>query len=156
MAVEVCAYYKKQGKTLYEGLMQVFEKYGYYREGLRSLTLKGKEGAEQIQRILASFRSEKLTSLGTLKIASSEDYLTSLRVSGNGEEKIDLPKSNVLKYIFEDGTWVCLRPSGTEPKVKFYFGVNSTSLEESKRKLQQLEKDFMDLVNQKIAAVTRK
>ncbi|CAH2713635.1 Phosphoglucomutase [Neobacillus rhizosphaerae] len=150
LATEVCAYYKKQGMTLYEGMMQVFEKYGYYQEGLRSLTLKGKQGAEMIQRILASFRQEPLTSLGSFKTASKEDYLTSLRVTKNIEEKMELPKSNVLKYTFEDGTWVCLRPSGTEPKVKFYFGVNSHGLEESKSKLQAIEKAFMELVDQKI------
>jgi phosphoglucomutase len=154
LATEVCAYYKKQGLSLYEGMMQVFEKYGYYQEGLRSLTLKGKEGAEQIQRILASFRSEPFKELSGLSIASSEDYLTGIRISGIDEEKIDLPKSNVLKYTFEDGSWVCLRPSGTEPKVKFYFGVNSSSLEESKQKLEMIEKDFMALVDQKIAEVS--
>lgn len=154
LATEVCAYYKKQGKSLYEGLMQVFDKYGYYLEGLRSLTLKGKEGAEQIQRILASFRAEPITNLGGLQIATSEDYQTGLRVTSKGEEKIDLPKSNVLKYTFTDGSWICLRPSGTEPKVKFYFGVNSESLEESKRKLQELEKNFMELVDEKVKMVS--
>lgn len=155
LATEVCAFYKKQGFSLYEGMMQVFEKYGYYQEGLRSLTLKGKEGAEMIQRILASFRSEPLTKLGALTTATSEDYLTGIRVTKNGEEKIDLPKSNVLKYTFEDGSWVCLRPSGTEPKVKFYFGVNSDSLEASRKKLQTIEKDFMDVVEQKIKLVEK-
>ncbi|MCM2533794.1 phospho-sugar mutase [Neobacillus pocheonensis] len=153
LATEVCAFYKKQGISLYEGMLQVFEKYGYYQEGLRSLTLKGKEGAEMIQRILASFRSEPLTSLGALTTAISEDYLTSIRVTKNGEEKIDLPKSNVLKYTFEDGSWVCLRPSGTEPKVKFYFGVNSDSLNASRKKLEAIKKDFMELVDQKIEMV---
>lgn len=153
LATEVCAYYKKQGLTLYEGMMQVFEKYGYYQEGLRSLTLKGKEGAEMIQRILASFRSEPLTGLGSLKTAVTEDYLTGSRTIDNREEKIDLPKSNVLKYVFEDGSWVCLRPSGTEPKVKFYFGVNSKTLEDSRSKLRTIEKDFMDLVDQKVKQV---
>jgi phosphoglucomutase len=153
LATEVCAYYKKQGVSLYEGLMQVFEKYGYYQEGLRSLTLKGKEGAEMIQQILASFRSEPLKSLGSLTVQSSEDYQTSVRQTGGGTETIDLPKSNVLKYIFEDGSWVCLRPSGTEPKVKFYFGVKSTSLEESKQKLNEVCQNFMDLVDQKMKKV---
>jgi phosphoglucomutase len=150
LATEVCAFYKKQGVSLYEGLMQVFKKYGFYQEGLRSLTLKGKEGAETIQRILASFRQEPITTLGALTLSTSEDYLTSIRVNANGEQIIDLPKSNVLKYTFTDGSWVCLRPSGTEPKVKFYFGVNSDSLEASKQKLQEIEKDFMDLVNDKM------
>ncbi len=154
LAVEVCAHYKKQGKSLYEGLLQVFEKYGYYQEGLRSLTLKGKEGAEQIQQILASFRSEPIKKLGDLTISISEDYLTSIRQTTNGEDKIDLPKSNVLKYTFTDGSWVCLRPSGTEPKVKFYFGVNSDSLAESKNKLLEIENNFMALVDDKIKMVT--
>lgn len=153
LATEVCAFYKKQGMSLYEGLMQVFEKYGYYQEGLRSLTLKGKEGAETIQQLLASFRAEPITSLGTLAAATAEDYLTSTRVTNKGKESIDLPKSNVLKYTFEDGSWVCLRPSGTEPKVKFYFGVNSNSLEESKAKLKTIENDFMALVNNKMKMV---
>ncbi|WHY87615.1 phospho-sugar mutase [Neobacillus novalis] len=153
LATEVCAYYKKQGMSLYEGLMQVFNKYGYYQEGLRSLTLKGKEGAEMIQLLLASFREEPLTSLGSFKTDVTEDYLTGIRVTKGKEEKIDLPKSNVLKYIFEDGSWVCLRPSGTEPKVKFYFGVNSNSLEESKTKLNSIEKAFMEFVEQKIEMV---
>jgi phosphoglucomutase len=150
LATEVCAYYKSQGLSLYEGLMQVFEKYGYYLEGLRSLTLKGKDGAEMIQRILASFRSEPLKTLGGLTVQTTEDYLTGIRVTLNGSEKIDLPKSNVLKYTFDDGSWVCLRPSGTEPKVKFYFGVNSEKFEISKGKLQKIEKDFMEFVDQKI------
>lgn len=150
LSVEVCAYYKKQGLSLYEGLMQVFEKYGYYLEGLRSLTLKGKEGAEMIQEILTSFRSNGLKSLGDLKVEFSEDYLTGIRVTKNGTEKIDLPKSNVLKYGFEDGSWVCLRPSGTEPKVKFYFGVNSKNHDESKQKLQEIENHFMAVVDEKI------
>jgi phosphoglucomutase len=150
LATEVCAYYKSQGLSLYEGLMQVFEKYGYYLEGLRSLTLKGKDGAEMIQRILASFRSEPLKTLGGLTVQTTEDYLTGIRVTLNGSEKIDLPKSNVLKYTFDDGSWVCLRPSGTEPKVKFYFGVNSEKYEESNVKLQKIEKDFMEFVDQKI------
>ena len=153
LATEVCAFYKKQGMSLYDGLIQVFEKYGYYQEGLRSLTLKGKEGAETIQQLLASFRAEPITRLGTLAASTVEDYLASTRVTDKGLETIDLPKSNVLKYTFEDGSWVCLRPSGTEPKVKFYFGVNSNSLEESKAKLKAIENDFMALVDNKMKLV---
>jgi phosphoglucomutase len=156
LAIEVCAYYKKQGMSLYDGMLQVFAKYGYYLEGLRSLTLKGKEGAEMIQELLTSFRSTPLTGLGSFVTASSEDYLTSIRQNGEDREKIDLPKSNVLKYVFEDGSWVCLRPSGTEPKVKFYFGVNSSSLEESKQKLALIEQEFMALVDEKIELVSKK
>lgn len=150
LATEVCAFYKKQGLSLFDGMMKVFEKYGYYQEGLRSITLKGKEGAEVIQDLLASFRKESITTLGSLRTVSMEDYLTGIKLTNNHEEKILLPKSNVLKYTFEDGTWICIRPSGTEPKVKFYFGVNSVSLADSKRKLDEVEKEFMDLVERKL------
>ncbi|MEH7301111.1 phospho-sugar mutase [Neobacillus drentensis] len=153
LATEVCAFYKKQGLSLYNGMIQVFEKYGFYQEGLRSLTLKGIEGAEMIQSLLASFRMDPLTNLGSLKTATTEDYLTGIRLTNKKEEKIQLPKSNVLKYIFEDGTWICIRPSGTEPKVKFYFGVNSERLEDSKLKLQAVEKDFMDVVERKMKMI---
>jgi phosphoglucomutase len=153
LATEVCAFYKKQNMSLYDGLIQVFEKYGYFQEGLRSLTLKGKEGAEMIQQILASFREQPLELLGNLAVRSSEDYLSSIRQVDNRTETINLPKSNVLKYTFEDGSWICLRPSGTEPKVKFYMGVNGKSLEESKQKLQKIQDDFMALVDQKMNMV---
>jgi phosphoglucomutase len=156
LATEVCAYYKKQGITMYEALINIFEKYGYYFEGLRSLTLKGKEGAVAIQEILASFRSEKLDQIGSFKIVAVEDYLTSIRKSEQGTETIELPKSNVIKYIFADGSWLCLRPSGTEPKVKFYFGVNGQNMDETKQKLAELEQAFMGLVDQKVKLVTEK
>ncbi|WP_442599003.1 phospho-sugar mutase [Neobacillus sp. D3-1R] len=154
LATEVCAYYQNMGITVYEGLMNIYKKYGYYLEGLRSLTLKGKEGAETIQAILTSFRNENLKKLGSFNIVAAEDYLTSKRETSKGTEDILLPKSNVLKYIFEDGSWICLRPSGTEPKVKFYFGVNGENMEETKQKLTELEQVFMDLVDQKLKLVS--
>ncbi|HYK71632.1 MAG TPA: phospho-sugar mutase, partial [Pseudoneobacillus sp.] len=107
-----------------------------------------------IQAILTSFRNENLKNIGSFNIVASEDYLTSKRKTSNGTENIHLPKSNVLKYIFEDDSWVCLRPSGTEPKVKFYFGVNGENMEETKRKLSELEQAFMNLVDQKLAIVS--
>jgi phosphoglucomutase len=150
LAVEVCAYYKKQGMTMYEALGQIFETYGYYREGLKSLTLKGKEGEEQIQSILSSFRQSPPVSMGGQKIVSQEDYKKSERTNLDTKaiEQIALPKSNVLKYFLEDGSWFCLRPSGTEPKVKFYFGVKAASEEESINKLQAMEQDLMQQVNE--------
>ncbi|UII56768.1 phospho-sugar mutase [Cytobacillus spongiae] len=157
LATEVCASYEKQGKSLYDALLDLFEEYGYYQEGLRSLTLKGKEGAEKIQQTLASFRNEPLKKLGDLRVAVAEDYLLGLRMTADGkEENISLPKSNVLKYVFEDGSWVCLRPSGTEPKIKFYFGVNSSSLTESHEKLSALEAEFMKTVEEKMNGVASK
>jgi phosphoglucomutase len=148
LAVEVCAFYKKQGVTLYEALMQLFAKYGYYREGLQSLTLKGKEGAEQIQALLAAFRDHPPVAMAGKKIVVREDYKTSERIDTNTGEKnvITLPKSNVLKYFLEDGSWFCIRPSGTEPKVKFYFGVKGSSLEDSNQQLQQLSSAVMEQV----------
>ncbi|WP_099353312.1 phospho-sugar mutase [Fredinandcohnia onubensis] len=149
LAVEVCAFYKNKGMTMYEGLMEIFEKYGYYREGLESLTLKGKEGAEQINNLLASFRSEPPTIVAGRKVTLIEDYKESVRtnVVETKKEEITLPKSNVLKYFLEEGTWFCLRPSGTEPKVKFYFGVKGSSLEDSQQALNDISKDVMEQVH---------
>ncbi|MGE7761321.1 phospho-sugar mutase [Peribacillus sp. NPDC097895] len=145
LAVEVCAYYKKQGLTLYEGLLNVFEKYGFYLEGLRSLTLKGIEGAKQISGILNQFRQNPPAQIAGTQVVIEEDYLSSIKRSlpSNDEERIELPKSNVLKYFLEDGTWVCLRPSGTEPKIKFYFGVQGKSMPEAESKLAEVMADFM-------------
>lgn len=149
LAVEVCAYYKNKGITMYEGLMEIFEKYGYYREGLESLTLKGKEGAEQINNLLASFRSEPPTVVAGRKVTRIEDYKESIRtnVEEGQKEEITLPKSNVLKYFLEDGTWFCFRPSGTEPKVKFYFGTKGNSLKDSQNTLNSISSDVMEQVH---------
>ncbi|MED4454116.1 phospho-sugar mutase [Metabacillus fastidiosus] len=155
LAVEVCAYYKQKGLTLYEGLLGIFEQYGFYKEGLQSLTLKGKEGAEQIGRILQSFRTNPPEEMADKKIISLEDYKTQQKTdltTGNFEA-IALPSSNVLKYILEDGSWFCLRPSGTEPKVKFYFGVKGTTLVESEENLRKLEAGVMERVHEIIAAL---
>ena len=152
VAAEVAAFYKSKGMTLYEGLLEVFEQYGYYQEGLESLTLKGKEGAEQIVSLLAEFREQPPMEAAGLRVHSVEDYQTSVRTYlDKGEsEKIDLPTSNVLKYKLEDGSWFCLRPSGTEPKVKFYFGVNSDNLENSKNKLEELRTSVMSKVHERL------
>ncbi|MGE7876582.1 phospho-sugar mutase [Peribacillus muralis] len=147
-AVEVCAYYKKQGLTLYEGLLNVFEKYGFYLEGLRSLTLKGIEGAKQISGILNQFRENPPAQIAGSRVIIVEDYQSSKKrtLPSNAEELIELPKSNVLKYFLEDGTWVCLRPSGTEPKIKFYFGVQGKTMSEAESKLSAVMTNFMDQI----------
>ncbi|WP_226659426.1 phospho-sugar mutase [Pseudalkalibacillus hwajinpoensis] len=152
VAAEVAAFYKSKGMTLYEGLLEVFEQYGYYQEGLESLTLKGKEGAEKIVSLLAKFREEPPTEAAGITIQSVEDYETSKRtyLKEGESEPIDLPTSNVLKYKLEDGSWFCLRPSGTEPKVKFYFGVNGDNLENSQRKLAELRKSVMSKVQDRL------
>ncbi|HEO8419457.1 TPA: phospho-sugar mutase [Yersinia enterocolitica] len=147
-ATEVAAYYKAKGLTLYEGLLEIFSKYGYYQEGLESLTLKGKDGAEQISYIMDTFRKFPIEEVNGLKVTSVEDYLTSKKVEGLTESLINLPKSNVIKYYLEDGSWFCLRPSGTEPKAKFYFSVKSQSLELSMKKLLDIKEAVMNKVDE--------
>ncbi|MES5883771.1 MULTISPECIES: phospho-sugar mutase [unclassified Bacillus cereus group] len=145
-ACEVAAYYKSQGKTLYDGLLEVFEKYGFFREDLVSLTLKGKDGAEQIQEMMATFRENPPKEVAGLTVVAVEDYKASIVTSlqDGHKEEIHLPKSNVLKYQLEDGSWFCLRPSGTEPKIKFYFGVQDSSLQNSEQKLLTIKEDIMN------------
>lgn len=156
LSVEVAAYYKKKGLTMYQGLLEIFKEYGYYKEGLQSLTLKGKEGAEQIQSILQSFRTNPPAEVAGKKIVAIEDYKSSERqdVVAGTKEEINLPGSNVLKYILDDQSWFCVRPSGTEPKAKFYFGVKGETLEQSEQELAALEAGVMDKVNELIAALT--
>jgi phosphoglucomutase len=152
-AAEVAAYYKSKGKTLYEGLLEIFEKYGFYQEGLQTITLKGKDGAEKIAMLMNAFREEKVMEMAGSKVTVIEDYLNSVRVDfkGNFESQIDLPESNVLKYYLADGSWFCLRPSGTEPKAKFYFGVKGESFEASQGKLEALQQAVMNKVNEILA-----
>ncbi|MCQ5363565.1 phospho-sugar mutase [Anoxybacillus salavatliensis] len=145
-AAEVAAYYKAQGKTLYEGLMDIFEKYGYYKESLRSLTLKGKEGAERIAHIMSSFRSQPLREVAGVAVVAVEDYAVGKRWENGTEQSLRLPRSNVLKYELANGSWFCVRPSGTEPKAKFYFGVKGKSQQESDALLAELEQAVMSLV----------
>ncbi|PEL82497.1 phospho-sugar mutase [Bacillus wiedmannii] len=145
-ACEVAAYYKAQGKTLYDGLLEVFEKYGFFREDLVSLTLKGKDGAEQIQEMMATFRENPKKEVAGFTVVAVEDYKASVitTLQDGNKEEIHLPKSNVLKYKLEDGSWFCLRPSGTEPKIKFYFGVQDDSLQNSEQKLLTIKEDIMN------------
>ena len=156
LAVEVCAFYKKQGKSLYDGLLELYQTFGFYREGLKSLTLKGKEGAEQIAAILSTFREQPPLSIAGKDVVSAEDYLTGKRtlLKENKTEMIDLPTSNVLKYFLEDGSWFCLRPSGTEPKVKFYFAVKGPTNEDSEALLHQLTDEVMKKIDDIVKATS--
>lgn len=145
---EVAAYYKNQGKSLYDALLEIFEEYGYFKESLESLTLKGKDGAEQIAKILEDFRENPPKEVAGKTIVAVEDYKTSIRKEfSNGKlSPISLPKSNVLKYFLEDGSWFCVRPSGTEPKCKFYFSVVGQSLKDSEEKVNRLQTAVMEKV----------
>ncbi|WP_026679365.1 phospho-sugar mutase [Fictibacillus gelatini] len=148
LAAEVAAYYKSRGRTLYEALHEVFEKYGFYKEDLVSLTLKGMQGAEEINHIMSSFRENPPLGIAGKKVATIEDYIVSKRtnVAQGTTEPIDLPTSNVLKYILDDESWFCLRPSGTEPKIKFYFGVKEDSMEKSEQAIESLKNDVLKQV----------
>jgi phosphoglucomutase len=155
MGAEMAAYYKKQGKTLYDALTDVYEKYGYYKEGLESLTLKGKSGAEQIVNLLAGFRADLPLEINGQKMDVTEDYQASIRytIESDSNDDIILPKSNVLKYKLADGSWFCVRPSGTEPKIKFYFGVQAKSNEKANEALASLKQAVMDLVHERMQKV---
>ncbi|AJD90613.1 phosphoglucomutase [Jeotgalibacillus malaysiensis] len=148
LATEAAAYHKAEGKTLYEVLLAIYEQHGYYKEDLESITMKGKDGAEKIQSLLTSLRKTPLEEVAGLSVEAQEDYLTSLRRHSKegAEYKINLPASNVLKYFLEDGSWVCVRPSGTEPKIKFYFSVVGSSLEDSEDKLESIKQSFMEKI----------
>ncbi|PGR84225.1 phospho-sugar mutase [Priestia megaterium] len=152
-AAEVAAYYKAQGKSLYDGLLDIFSKYGYYKESLRSITLKGKDGAEQIQKLVDAFRVNPVKELGEIAVTCIEDYQSGERmhIKEDKVESMPFPVSNVLKYHFEDGTWFTIRPSGTEPKAKFYFGVKKESLNQSEKHLRKVEQLVMERVNKSIA-----
>jgi len=147
-AAEVAAYYKSKGMTMFEGLLAIFEKYGFYQESLQSITLKGKNGAEQIASLMETFRAERMSEVAGIEVAAIEDYATSIRVADGAESQIDLPRSNVLKYHLADGSWFCLRPSGTEPKAKFYFAVKGASLEDSRMKLSSIQTAVMNRVQE--------
>lgn len=147
---EAAAYYKSKGKTLYEALIDLYEKYGYYKETLQAITLKGIEGIEKIQHILTSLRENPPKVLGGVKVVSARDYDedTIKNLETNEVTSTGLPSSNVLYYDLEDGSWFCVRPSGTEPKVKFYFGVKGNTQAEADALAMNLETAVMGLVDE--------
>lgn len=145
LAAELAAYFKSENKTVYQGLIDLFEKYGYYLEDLHSITLKGKTGIEKMQKIINGLRENPPEEFSGMKVRIVEDYLTKKRTNTDTGvvEEILLPKSNVLKYLLEDNSWLCARPSGTEPKIKFYMGTTSDSIEKSQNQLEALKASLM-------------
>lgn len=140
MLAEAACYYKAQGKTLVDVLDGLYEELGTYQESQTSITLAGKEGAERIKEIIATFRNDAPKEIGGLKVRASEDYGT-LKHYENGAETdlVGFTKSDVLKFYLEDGSWIAVRPSGTEPKCKFYYCVCGTSKENAKEKTEILQ-----------------
>lgn len=141
LMADACAFFQAQGKSLYEVLQDLYQRYGYYLESLYSITLKGTEGTQKISAILSRMRGSKWTEFADKKIIWMEDYLTGVRRNlQTGESAtITLPQSDLLKYWLEDESWFCIRPSGTEPKLKIYFGVKGTSSEDSQQRLTRLQ-----------------
>lgn len=147
LLAEVAAFYKKQGKNLYDGLQELFEKYGYFAEKTIALTFDGIEGAQEIKDLMAKFRQELPTDFAGYKVIAAEDYQASSRQDAKGNvTAINLPKSNVLKYFLEDGTWIAVRPSGTEPKIKFYIGTQGDSEADAQAKCEKFEKAIKDFI----------
>ncbi|MGL9746825.1 phospho-sugar mutase [Enterococcus sp. DIV0170] len=141
LLAEVAAYYKKQGKTLYDGLQDIFEEYGYYAEKTISVTLSGAEGAEQIKTIMGNLRNEAPKAFADVAVTLTEDFKVSKAIDAEGNETaIDMPASDVLKYTLADETWIAVRPSGTEPKIKFYIGVKGDSHDAAAEKIATYEK----------------
>lgn len=151
MLCEVASWYKKQGKTLWDAMLAMYEKYGYFKEGLETITLKGMDGAQQIQQMMAEAREHLPKQIGDAKVLAVRDYKTDVRydMTDGSKRATGLPTSNVLYYELEDHSWCCVRPSGTEPKIKFYFGVKGTSLSDAEAKLDSLQKAMMALFEQK-------
>lgn len=143
LIAEVAAYYKKKGQTLYDGLNELYETYGYYQEKTLSVTMSGLSGAEKIKALMKQFREDAPVAFAGEKVVETEDFSTRLRTSASGaSETIDMPSANVLKYHLEDGSWIAIRPSGTEPKIKFYIGANADSQAAVDEKVAAFEQEI--------------
>lgn len=144
---EAAAYYKTKGLTLWDQMLRIFEKYGYYREGLETVTLKGIEGADKMKEMIEALRKNPPRKIGDFEIKAFRDYQAgTVKNCVTGETReTGLPKSNVLYYDLEEHAWFCVRPSGTEPKIKYYFGVKGTSFEEAEKKLAALKEAALAL-----------
>ncbi len=145
---EAAAYYKTQGKTLWDAMIDMYEKYGYYKDDVKAITLKGIEGLEKIQTILETLRADAPKEIGGYKVLKVRDYKkdTITDLADGKVTPTGLPASNVLYYELEDDAWVCVRPSGTEPKVKFYYGIKGTSLEDADAKSESLGKEVLAMI----------
>lgn len=146
---EAAAYYKTQGKTLWDAMMEMYAKYGYYEDGIEAVSLQGIEGLAKIQLILETLRKNPPAEVCGLKVLKARDYQQdTVKDIATGEvTSTGLPASNVLYYELENNTWFCVRPSGTEPKIKFYYGVKGDSYEDAKEKSAKFGAEMLNLVN---------
>ena len=145
---EAAAYYKTKNMTLWDAMLAMYELYGYYKDDVKAITLKGIEGLEKIQEIMNTLRADAPAEIGGYKVTSARDYKEgSIRSMETGEvAPTGLPSSNVLYYDLTDDAWVCVRPSGTEPKVKFYYGVKGESLEDADEKSEKLGQEVLEMI----------
>lgn len=150
MICEMTLYYKNKGLSLYEGFINLCEKYGYYKEALVSIELQGKEGQEKITNCLDYLRENEITEVNGVKVKTSYDYKESVEkdLETGAVKTLKLPKSNVLKYVLTDGSWFVVRPSGTEPKMKVYISTIGKNLEDSEVKVKTFENNVMSIVNE--------
>ena len=148
LVCEMAAYYKNRGMTLHDGLDELYEKYGFYKEGVKSVTLKGIDGAEQIKKIMAYLRDNTPAEFAGHRTIWKKDYKTQefINIATGETAKSGLPVSDVLYYNLEGGAWLCVRPSGTEPKIKFYMGVKADSLKEADKKVEVMERAVDELL----------
>ena len=146
---EAAAYYKMKGMTLWDAMVAMYEKYGYYKDAVKAIELKGIEGLAKIQEILETLRNNTPTEIGGYHVVSARDYkLDTVKDMKTGEvHPTGLPVSNVLYYDLNDGAWLCVRPSGTEPKIKFYYGIKGTSLEDADQKSAALGEEVLAMIN---------
>ena len=151
LIAEMALYYKTKGKNLAEALHDLFEKYGYYKEELVSITMEGKDGQEQIAAMITELRENAPTEVNGVKIAVAEDYKLSTRTNAieGTKEEINLPKSNVLKFVLEDRSWFVIRPSGTEPKVKIYASVVGDNSNDAEEKVATFVASIKQILNVK-------
>lgn len=149
LIAEVAAYYKQKGDTLYDGLRQIFHNYGQYKEKTISISMQGITGAEKIKALMVKFREESPKEFAGIEVAYVEDFSISKRTFTDGTvEEIDLPSADVLKYTLVDNSWIAIRPSGTEPKIKFYIGACDDSGVEIEHKVVLLEESIHSIVNE--------
>ena len=145
---EAACYYASKGKTLWDAMEDIYKKYGYYKEAQVSIVMEGAEGAEKIKEMMTNMRNTPVEKIGEYKVLTfkdvEKDYVKDM-VTGE-ESKTGLPKSNVLYYALEDNNWCCVRPSGTEPKIKLYMGVKGTSDEDAVKKLEALKEAMVAIV----------
>ncbi len=146
IVAEIAAYYRSRGLTLADGIEEIYKEYGYFAEKTISVTLSGVDGAAEIKKIMDKFRDNAPAQFNTTDIVKTEDFLAQTATSANGVEKLTTPPSNVLKYTLADASWIAVRPSGTEPKIKFYIATVGTDLADAETKIANIEKEINDFV----------